>query len=50
MNEKLTDKEIKMEFQKKMNCESRKARTNEEKQKSKQRMNQLRKEMNINNK
>lgn len=50
MNEELTDREIKKEFQKKMNCESRKARTNEEKQISKQRMNQLRKEMNINKK
>ena len=50
MNKELTDKKIKKEFQKKMNCESRKARTNEEKQKSKQRMNQLRKEMNVINK
>lgn len=49
MDKELTDKEIKKEFQKKMNCESRKAITNEEKQISKQRMNQLRKEMNINN-
>lgn len=45
MSRELTDKEIKMEFQEKMNCESRKAITNEEKQKSKQRIKQLKKEM-----
>ncbi len=50
MNKSLSDKEIKMEFQKKMNCESRKARTDEEKQLSKRRIDQLKKEINIGNK
>lgn len=50
MNKSLSDKEIKMEFQKKMNCESRKSRTTEEKQLSKRRIDQLKKEININNK
>lgn len=41
MYKSLSDKEIKKEFQKKMNCESRKARTNEEKQLSQRRIDQL---------
>ena len=47
MDESLSDKEIKMEFQKKMNCESRKAITTQEKQLSKKRIDQLKKEINI---
>ena len=46
MNRSLSDKEIKMEFQKKMNCESRKARNAQEKQLSKKRIDKLKKEVN----
>ena len=46
MYKSLSDKEIKMEFQKKMNCESRKARTAQEKQLSKKRIDKLKKEAN----
>ena len=46
MYKSLLDKEIKMEFQKKMNCESRKARTAQEKQLSKKGIDKLKKEVN----